>query len=187
MNSYHVARKAGVSRAVVSYVYHGKADQRGITRETQERVRAAIRETGYTPNYFVRDLFLKRREVVGVGGSPDPVSLRAMVEPVLAAAGYRLQVAALPAEPAAALAQITAMLNSGLVALVAAGAVVPAPAPVPQPLPVPAPSPVPSPQPQPSPPAPAPTPTPAPVPSPVPGPSRKSLALFEGEGHAELA
>jgi DNA-binding LacI/PurR family transcriptional regulator len=48
MNSYHVAHKAGVSRAVVSYVYHGKADQHRIPKQTQERVRAAIRETGYT-------------------------------------------------------------------------------------------------------------------------------------------
>ena len=129
-NSYDVARIAGVSRAVVSLVFNGKADKFRITKKTQERVRAAIRQTGYIPNMFIRDLFLKRREVIGVGGgktTPDPVSLRAVIEPPLTAAGYRLQAATLPADPAAALAQITALLNSGLVALIAPKAQGPTP------------------------------------------------------------
>ena len=80
---------AGVSRTVVSKVYHGKGDQHQIARKTQERVRAVIRETGYTPNYFIRDLFLQRREAVvvgGAGGVPEKVS--AVLNSAVAKAGY---------------------------------------------------------------------------------------------------
>ena len=156
MNSYQVARKAGVSRAVVSYVYHGKADQHGITRETQERVRAAIRETGYTPNLFIRDLFLKRRELVAVGGTAAPETVSAVVTPALTAAGYQVQVTNLAAEPAAAFAQVTGIIRSGAVVLIGPAAegstaeggrgeeVVPTPGPSPAPVPVPAPAPAPN-------------------------------------------
>ena len=37
-----VAKATGVSRTVVSYVIHGKADRYGIAARTQERVRSAI-------------------------------------------------------------------------------------------------------------------------------------------------
>ncbi|MBA4389151.1 MAG: hypothetical protein C0404_14355, partial [Verrucomicrobia bacterium] len=61
INSYEVARRANVSRTVVSKVVNGSADKYRISRETQERVRAAIRDTGYTPDMIIRDMFLKRR------------------------------------------------------------------------------------------------------------------------------
>ena len=120
MNSYHVARKAGVCRTIVSYVYNGKGDHYGVAKATQDRVRAAIRETGYTPNHFVRDMFLKRREAVavgGVGGAPEKVA--AVVNPALARAGYPVQVLTLAADPATAMAQISRALNSGSVVVLA--------------------------------------------------------------------
>lgn len=121
-NSYDVARAAGVSRTVVSLVLNGKADRYGIAKATQERVRAAIRRTGYVPNMFVRELFLKRREAVGVGqpgATPDPVKVSAVVRQPLSAAGYRMQVAEVSADPREAERQIVALLKSGLVVLVA--------------------------------------------------------------------
>jgi hypothetical protein len=122
-NSYDVARQAGVSRTVVSLVVNGKADRYGVAKATQEKVRAAIRRTGYVPNMFVRDLFLKRREAVAVGqadgGTPDLEKVSSVVRQPLAAAGYRFQVAVLPGHPADAERQITALLKAGAVVLVA--------------------------------------------------------------------
>jgi len=43
-----VARAAKVSRTVVSLVLNGRADKYGIARKTQDRVRAVIRQTGYS-------------------------------------------------------------------------------------------------------------------------------------------
>lgn len=48
--SFQMAAMAGVSRSVVSKVVNGSAARYGIAAKTQERVRAAIRQTGYTPN-----------------------------------------------------------------------------------------------------------------------------------------
>ena len=174
-NSYDVARDAGVSRTVVSLVVNGKADRYGIARETQECVRAAVRKTGYTPNMIIRDMFLKRRELIGVGGTADMVSVTEAIKPALTAAGLRLQVAPLAAEPAAALTQVTALMRAGMAALIVppvpvpAPVPAPAPAPAPQPAPAPTPPPTPAPVPQPQPPAPDPY-VPSPAPSPEPEP-----------------
>ena len=186
VNAYDVAKQAGVSTAVVSQVLHGSADKYRIARKTQDRVRAVIRQTGYVPNLFIRDLFLKRREIIGVGAdgkTPPPAQVSAVVTPSLTQAGYRLQVATLAPDPATAFRQVTGLLNSGMVALIGPApapipAPIPAPAPVPTPTPVPAPTPIPPPspapvpQPQPTPvPAPEPEPEPTPPPEPVPEPS----------------
>src|SRR5262245_56998015 len=46
-----VARRAGVSRATVSYVLNGQADKRvPISDETRQRVMDAIEELGYSPD-----------------------------------------------------------------------------------------------------------------------------------------
>jgi len=186
-NSYDVARAAGVSRSVVSMVLNGSADKYRISKATQERVRAAISQYGYTPNMSVRDMFMKRRKAIEVGGAADDVaSLKAAVEPALSAAGYQFQTVTLSTEPDTALAQVTAVLNSGKVILLQpslqpspdpipepepAPIVNPTPTPAPTPIPIPAPTPTPTPEPSPEPePAPEPAPTPEPSPEPVPAP-----------------
>lgn len=177
INIYDVARAAGTSKTVVSLVINGKADKYRIARETQERVRAAVRQTGYTPNMTLRNMFLKRSELIGIAGASDPVSLSTVVAPALAAAGYQVQTATLSSDPAAALTQVTELLRGGMATLIvpAVPAPIPVPAPQPAPQPAPAPEPEPSPDPQPTPspePAPAPEPiTPQPEPSPEPAPS----------------
>ena len=194
LNSYDVARAAGVSRTVVSLVVNGKADKYGIAKETQERVRAVVRQTGYVPNMFIRDMFLKRRELIGVGANgrtPPPVEVSVVVGPALAAAGYRVQVGTLAAEETVAASQVRAMLKSGMVAIVgpeAGGSSVGGQGEdgnVPKLTPVPIPTPTP---------APAPTPVPAPVPEPEPAPSpiilpddRHAVTSAVGQAEAEVA
>ncbi len=58
-----VARLAGVSPAVVSYVVNG--GPRGVAPETAERVLRAIEELDYHPNAFARGLRARRTHTVG--------------------------------------------------------------------------------------------------------------------------
>ncbi len=58
-----VARRAGVSRSTVSYALSGK---RSISRETRERVEAAITELGFTPHAGARALATSQTMVIGL-------------------------------------------------------------------------------------------------------------------------
>jgi DNA-binding LacI/PurR family transcriptional regulator len=59
-----VARMAGVSQSAVSRVVSGDVDR--IPVETQQRVRAAVKQLGYVPNAAARSLRGKRNRLVGV-------------------------------------------------------------------------------------------------------------------------
>lgn len=58
-----VARAAGVSRSTVSYALSGN---RPISLETRERISAAIRELGFTPNAGARALATSQTKVIGL-------------------------------------------------------------------------------------------------------------------------
>src|ERR1035438_1183567 len=58
-----VARRAGVARSTVSYALSGK---RSISRETRERVEAAVAELGFTPNAGARALATSQTMVIGL-------------------------------------------------------------------------------------------------------------------------
>ena len=110
INSYGVARQAGVSRSVVSKVINGSADKYQIARSTQERVMAVVRQTGYTPDLTLRNMFLGR------GSGIDLEVLRLMeagqiapaLDSILAEKGYRLAPVSesLPADPAPRIAPV---------------------------------------------------------------------------------
>lgn len=51
-----IADRAGVSPSSVSIVLSGQAEERKITKETQERILKAARQLGYTPNIMARRL-----------------------------------------------------------------------------------------------------------------------------------
>ena len=105
-NIYDVARVAGVSRTVVSLVTNGKADQYRIARETQDRVRAAVLQTGYVPNLFIRNMYLQRGAISrggGAGAVTDPVKVAAVINQALASAGYQMKVSSLSADQTAGL------------------------------------------------------------------------------------
>jgi LacI family transcriptional regulator len=58
-----VAKRAGVSAATVSHTINGT---RFVDPATQARVRAAIAETGYRPNYFARSLRKRESRTLGL-------------------------------------------------------------------------------------------------------------------------
>ncbi len=62
----NIADDLGMSRTTVSLVLTGKADRYRISRHTQERVLARVRELDFRPNYFARALNQNRSGVVGV-------------------------------------------------------------------------------------------------------------------------
>ncbi|MFG2288130.1 LacI family DNA-binding transcriptional regulator [Streptomyces sp. NPDC048595] len=67
-----VARRAGVSRATVSYVLNGQAAGR-VGERTQARVRAAAEELGYVPHAAARSLRAGRGRIVLLAAHADAV------------------------------------------------------------------------------------------------------------------
>lgn len=67
-----VARRAGVSRATVSYVLNGQAAGR-VGERTQAKVRAAAEELGYVPHAAARSLRAGRGSIVLLAAPADTV------------------------------------------------------------------------------------------------------------------
>lgn len=61
-----IAEALGVSKALVSLVLNGKGDERGINKQTQERVREKAKELNYIPNQYARGLRIGRTNTIGV-------------------------------------------------------------------------------------------------------------------------
>ncbi len=61
-----IAESLGVSKALVSLVLNGKGDERGINKQTQEKVRVRAKELNYIPNQYARGLRIGRTNTIGV-------------------------------------------------------------------------------------------------------------------------
>lgn len=61
-----IAQLAEVSQTAVSMVLNGKAGQHGISRDTEQRILAAIDELGYVPNVSALALRSGRNGLIGV-------------------------------------------------------------------------------------------------------------------------
>lgn len=61
-----VARRAGVSRGVVSAVLHARASNIRVGAETRERVRRAAADLGYRPNVVARSLVTGKTQTLGL-------------------------------------------------------------------------------------------------------------------------
>ncbi len=61
-----IAESLGVSKALVSLVLNGKGDERGINKQTQEKVRVKAKELNYIPNQYARGLRIGRTNTIGV-------------------------------------------------------------------------------------------------------------------------
>lgn len=61
-----IAESLGVSKALVSLVLNGKGDERGINKQTQEKVRQKAKELNYIPNQYARGLRVGRTNTIGV-------------------------------------------------------------------------------------------------------------------------
>ena len=60
---YDVAKRAGVSKTLVSRVLN---NQSGVSPESRSRIKEAMKELHYKPNTLARSLVLQRTNVVGV-------------------------------------------------------------------------------------------------------------------------
>ena len=71
-----VAEQAGVTRATVSYVLNGRAEELKITDQVVRRVKKAARDLGYTPSHAARALVSGKSMTLGllVGGPSADVS-----------------------------------------------------------------------------------------------------------------
>lgn len=65
VTSHDVARRAGVSRAVVSGVLNGAMGTMRVSEETRQRVLEAAAELGYVPHPVARALRRRRTDVIG--------------------------------------------------------------------------------------------------------------------------
>ena len=63
---YHIAQHVGVSKTLVSLVLNGKAQQYGISKQTCDKVFAAVKELNYRPNRTARSLRTGKTETVGL-------------------------------------------------------------------------------------------------------------------------
>lgn len=86
-----VARQAGVSVSTVSHIVNGT---RFVKEDTAQRVLAAIRETGYTPNTLARSLATQNTKTIGLAISAISnfyfADIVAAMESAARAAGYTL-------------------------------------------------------------------------------------------------
>lgn len=91
-NRADVARLAGTSPAVVSYVLNG--GPRPVAPATRERVLAAVRQLGYRPNAVARSLRMSRTMALGLivpdTANPFFAELARTVEDAAFAEGYTL-------------------------------------------------------------------------------------------------
>jgi LacI family transcriptional regulator len=61
-----VARRAGVSVTTASYILNGRTEQMRISGDTERKVRAAMRELDYRPNWNARTLRASKTHTIGV-------------------------------------------------------------------------------------------------------------------------
>lgn len=65
VTSYDVAKRAGVSRSIVSGVLNGAMSTMRVSDETRQRVLTAATDLGYSPNPLARALRRQRSNVIG--------------------------------------------------------------------------------------------------------------------------
>ncbi len=120
---------AGVSPTAVSYALRGKSVGLSIPSETRARIIAIARQGGYKPNRIARDMVLGRQSTIGLvlaaAGAGTSVEAIPALEPILAAAGYRLVVVVLPSDPASARDRVTTLLHDGAAGILCCPAAMP--------------------------------------------------------------
>jgi len=61
-----VAKSLGVSKTLVSLVLNDRGDEKGISQETQKKVRKKVKELNYKPNQFARGLRMGKSNTIGL-------------------------------------------------------------------------------------------------------------------------
>jgi LacI family transcriptional regulator len=116
-----VARLAGTSPALVSYVLNGGPRQ--VAPATRARIEAAIAELGYRPNMSARSLRMNRGHALGMvipdGSNPFFAELSAVVEAAAFARGYPLIVGNAAGDEARERAYVSAFIDRRVEGLLA--------------------------------------------------------------------
>ena len=61
-----VAKSLGVSKTLVSLVLNDRGNEKGINKDTQQRVRDKVKELNYKPNQFARGLRVGKSNTIGL-------------------------------------------------------------------------------------------------------------------------
>ncbi len=125
----NIAEAAGVSKATVSRVINGRPAGIRVSSATRDRILSLVRQFGYQPTRFVRDVAFRSQAAVGLilaPGGPDASTAHLpAIDSVLAANGRRLLLAVLPVDPAIARERVTALLRDGVSGFLCAPAAMP--------------------------------------------------------------
>lgn len=91
-----IAASLGVSKTLVSMVLNNRADEKGISKETQKRVWEKVKEMNYKPNMMARGLRLGRSNTIGLIVSdianPFYARIARYVENYLEPKGYSIMI-----------------------------------------------------------------------------------------------
>ncbi|WP_280358821.1 LacI family DNA-binding transcriptional regulator [Nocardia otitidiscaviarum] len=116
-----VARLAGTSPALVSYVINGGPRQ--VAPATRARIEAAIAELGYRPNMSARSLRTNRGHALGMvipdGANPFFAELSAVIEAAAFARGYPLFVGNAAGDPGREQAYVRSFIDRRVEGLLA--------------------------------------------------------------------
>ena len=118
-----IAREAGVSVTTVSFYINGKARQYKLSRQTCERIQAAIDRNDFVPNIFARALQCNRTYLIGllVRGRINTSfwsDIVAGLEEKLAPAGFHLVLSSAHTDAAGELEALREMRRIGVDAYV---------------------------------------------------------------------
>jgi LacI family transcriptional regulator len=91
-----IAMSLGVSKTLVSMVLNNRADEKGISKDTQKRVWEKIKEMNYKPNMMARGLRLGRSNTIGLIVSdisnPFYAKIARYIENFLEPKGYNIMI-----------------------------------------------------------------------------------------------
>jgi LacI family transcriptional regulator len=91
-----IAASLGVSKTLVSMVLNNRADEKGISKDTQKRVWEKVKEMNYKPNMMARGLRLGRSNTIGLIVSdianPFYARIARYVENYLEPKGYSMMI-----------------------------------------------------------------------------------------------
>ncbi|EAR10662.1 catabolite repressor/activator [Reinekea blandensis] len=116
-----IARLAGVSKATVSSVLNGKAEQYRISQKTQEKVFKVVREHDYQPNHSAASLRSGKSHSIGLI-VPDfenrsYLRIAKRLEALARAEGYQLIIASSDDQPETELESARTLVSRGVDAL----------------------------------------------------------------------
>lgn len=89
-----IAQELGYSKTTVSFVLNNKGDEKNISKKTQEKILAYVREVNYQPNQIAKSLKKGKTNTIGYLvpdiSNPFYAKIGRLIEDLLADKGYHL-------------------------------------------------------------------------------------------------